>query len=123
MEWFQEVLTKAVEKSPELATALVVVLIIVRMVMSALKSQGEKFADALKEGNESRSRAADACHATQLALANKFHDHASKSDLKTTEAIARCSAAVEASRRLQEDTNQLVQRCIVALGSFGKGPP
>lgn len=98
-----EMSSVAIAAKPELYLLIIGMVIILRFAykqhqsfMSQLNLQderGEQRADKIKE-------IVDASHAHSIAMMDKLTDHCSESNRMTTEAITRCSRAVESSEKM-----------------------
>ncbi len=92
MDEFWKVISNAATQKPELVLFLCLAIYLIRYAVNTVVEVSEKFTTTTTE------------------TFDKLVEHASRSDIRTTEAIVRCSEAVSQGRKTQEDTNRLVEQ-------------
>jgi hypothetical protein len=104
------------EANSYLMLVAVVVVICAVTVLAWLVLRHLKGMDASEDQRtEAVSNMGDKCHETAMAMLKQLSEHSSKSDERTTEAIARCSSAVERGTIALEQNGRLLERCLSRL--------
>jgi hypothetical protein len=104
-----EALVKAASNEPALYILVVLVMFVVWEVRKELKegrlerrTTSESLVSTITEVMDRNEEASNRCHTAQAVMANQFAENRMASEQRVTDAIVRCSAAVEAGQRTNE---------------------